>query len=117
MKIAELEAFEKDTSIRSISSLVGITERECEISVSSLLNSNYLSAIEGFVTPKTQFALSDYGLERLEEVKLSQPKESKPVSIEESRDTHVWYRMGDYGSGSGQITKDKWYPMGSICNK
>jgi len=116
-KIAEKDAFDAENiCIRSIASELDLTERECEISVSALLSHSYLSDIDGFIGPKDQLSISDAGLERLDQIRLAQQKEPEPVTMNEAMPTHVWHRMGSHADGAGQITKDKWYPMGSICN-
>ena len=108
---------EEDVSIRSLASSIELTERECEIAVSALINSGYLSDIDGILGPKDILSVSESGKDFIQMLKKSQQPEREYASMQESMGTHEWVRMGDYGSGSGQLIRDKWYPMGAYCKK
>jgi len=97
--------------IRDLVPIINATERECEIEISSLINLGYIKDVKKIIGPKTKLFLSQKGEERVLEIN------RENVTVEEATITHVWYRVGDYGSGAGQITRDKWFPMGSICTK
>lgn len=130
----------QDLSIRSVSTIARLTERECELAVSLLLQDGFLSKPRSIIAPDTQLKISkkgvnyinnlnsDHGFDfgsllavkyQLEQVKKDE-KEQRVIKEEEKKkafETHNWQQIGSYASGAGEITKDKWYPMGSYCRK
>lgn len=92
--------------IRELSRNLKITEKDCEVYVSALMSQGFLKEPDDFLGPKTVLELTEEG-----------KIHGKPINLEEAEKTHLWQQMGSYSDGAGQITKDKWFPMGSYCKK
>lgn len=96
-------------SLREVAKKTKFTERECEILVPLILNEKYLVNIDEIIGPNTLLTISEEGLAFLE---VAAP------DYETAINSHLWYRVGSFGGDlASQVTKDKWYPMGSICKK
>lgn len=139
--LAVLESKEsKQKTVRAIVPLSRLTERECELAISELISSGLIVDPDDFLRPSTQLEISDKGREYINSLNIEsttefgsiqsikheqnkakldkkEEKALKAIQYEEALKTHEWYRQGSHDGGSGQITKDKWFPMGSICRK
>ena len=130
----------EDTSIRSLVSITRLTERECEIAASMLISEGLLVDHEESIGPKTNLKISEDGIKLINDLnkessyefgsyfsvkyQIDQIKKDeveaeakKAVDTQAAFDSHKWVKMGSHAGGSGQITRDKWYPMGSYCVK
>lgn len=130
----------EDTSIRSIVPIAKLTERECELAASILISEGLLVDHEESISPKTNLKISEAGRELIDSLnadsssefgsalsvknQISKIKEDKiEEKIQKQEDyetafkTHLWRQTGSHAGGAGEITRDKWYPMGSFCRK
>ena len=138
--LAIKESSKEEATIRTISPLTRLTERECELIVSSLISLSLINEVDEVLKPNTQIFLSKEGIDFIESInyntghsfgsflslnfeidQLKHDKKEQDVAKAAQVDvlfkTHMWKQIGSYEGGAGQITRDKWFPFGSYCRK
>jgi len=96
-------------TLRKIAVALKLKESVVENLLSQLIDEGYLEENAEILGPNSMFVLSDKGKEFFNKYGV--------LTIEEISATHDWKQIGSHGDGAGMITRDKWYPMGSICKK
>lgn len=96
-------------TLRKIATELKIQEKITEGFVLSLMQDNYLENNSEIIGPNSVFKVSENGQYFFNKF--------SALTIDDIRATHTWHAIGSHGSFAGQITRDKWFPMGSICKK
>lgn len=110
--VFDFSAFRTDIDvpcIRKIAPGTKIPEKDCEQIVQTLIQAGYIEEPSDFLSPKTELKITELGIEFFKH----RSPEAGTMTKDEALQTHVWHRMGSKGG----VTKDKYYPMGSICKK